>query len=125
MTGIGVSESIVAINSIRLLQAVLAGFLHAQWEGGNRGEMNSSRCVRTWHLFRDGLGFLLSGEGFATGLALFLLFSILVLNGCSRSPADPAAGAPPAPKVVPFPDVTLFTVEHPEQFPLATATEHP
>jgi cobalt-zinc-cadmium efflux system membrane fusion protein len=106
MTGILVSESIVAINSIRLLQAVLAGFLHAQREGGNRGEMNSSRCITTWHL-------------------LFFLSPLLVLNGCSRSAADPAAGAPPAPKVVPFPDVTLFSVEHPEQFPLATATEHP
>jgi membrane fusion protein, heavy metal efflux system len=119
------STSIVAINSIRLLQAVLAAFLHAQREGGNRGEMNSSRCVRTWHLFRDGLGFLLSGKGFATGLLLFFLSPLLVLNGCGRSAGDPAAGAPPAPKVVSFPDVTLFSVEHPEQFPLATATEHP
>src|SRR6202021_903283 len=38
--------------------------------------------------------------------------------------ADPGAGAPPTANVVPFPDVALFTVEHPEQFPLATATEH-
>jgi cobalt-zinc-cadmium efflux system membrane fusion protein len=87
--------------------------------------MNSSRCVRTWHLFRDGLGFLLLCKGIATGFLLFFLSSLLVLDGCSSSAADPAAGAPPAPKVVPFSDVTLFSVEHPEQFPLATATEHP
>jgi cobalt-zinc-cadmium efflux system membrane fusion protein len=87
--------------------------------------MNSSRCVRTWHLFRDGLGFLLLCKGIATGLLLFFLSSLLVLDGCSSSATDPAAGAPPAPKVVPFSDVTLFSVEHPEQFPLATATEHP
>jgi cobalt-zinc-cadmium efflux system membrane fusion protein len=49
---------------------------------------------------------------------------MLVAGGC-KSASDPAAGAPPEAKVVPFPDVTLFSVDHPEQFPLATATEHP
>ncbi len=60
---------------------------------------------------------------------LFLLVSIpsaLVATGCSRVQADDAAsGVPPAAKVVPFPDASLFSVERPEQFPLATATEHP
>ena len=32
---------------------------------------------------------------------------------------------PPEAKVVPAPDASLFTVDHPEQFPLAAATEHP
>ena len=39
--------------------------------------------------------------------------------------ADPSAGLPPAAKVVPFGDAALFTVDHPEQFPLVTATERP
>ena len=34
------------------------------------------------------------------------------------------AGDPPAAKVVPMVDLTLFTVDHPEQFPLSTAIEH-
>lgn len=50
---------------------------------------------------------------------------MLAVSGCGKVQADPQAGAPPPAKVVPFSDVTLFTVEHPEQFPLATATEHP
>jgi cobalt-zinc-cadmium efflux system membrane fusion protein len=55
---------------------------------------------------------------------------LLLLDGCGKvhaqSEADGAAtaGAPPATKIVPFGDASLFTVDHPEQFPLATATEH-
>jgi cobalt-zinc-cadmium efflux system membrane fusion protein len=49
--------------------------------------------------------------------------SLLILSGCGKaSAADQDAGAPPAAKVVPVPDASVFTVEHPEQFPLATAT---
>ena len=39
--------------------------------------------------------------------------------------ADEAAQAPPNPNVVPFADAALFSVDHPEQFPLAAATQHP
>jgi cobalt-zinc-cadmium efflux system membrane fusion protein len=49
----------------------------------------------------------------------------LVMDGCGKVQADPQAGAPPAAQVVPFSDVALFAVDHPEQFPLATATAHP
>ena len=63
------------------------------------------------------------GAAFALLLAGTVLF--LVLSGCSKVQADPQAGAPPAARVVLFGDVALFSVEHPEQFPLATATEHP
>ncbi len=87
--------------------------------------MNSSSCARPWRLFRDGLDFLVTSKGVITCLILFSSACLFSLNGCSSSAADPAAGAPPAPKIVSFPDVTLFSVEHPEQFPLATATEHP
>src|ERR1022692_5072794 len=51
--------------------------------------------------------------------------SLLSLAGCKKAEADAAQGAPPNPNVVPFADAALFTVNHPEQFPLATATEHP
>jgi membrane fusion protein, heavy metal efflux system len=62
-------------------------------------------------------------------LLLVSIASLLSLAGCSKVHAQTdwdstAAGAPPAPNVVPFPDAALFSVEHPEQFPLAAATEH-
>ncbi|MEI9971799.1 MAG: hypothetical protein WDO73_06930 [Ignavibacteriota bacterium] len=50
---------------------------------------------------------------------------MLTLAGCNTAHGDQAAEAPPAPNVVPAPDAALFTVDHPEQFPLATATQHP
>ena len=54
---------------------------------------------------------------------LITLISSLLLNSCTGAKADNtlAAGAPPAATVVPDVNVSLFAVEHPEQFPLATA----
>jgi len=51
--------------------------------------------------------------------------SLLILEGCGKVQADQAQEAPPTAKVVPFADASLFSVEHPEQFPLAAAAEHP
>ena len=61
------------------------------------------------------------------GLLLIAIPMLLVLNACGKvqAQADLAKEAPPAAKIVPDVDVTLFSVDHPEQFPLATATEHP
>ena len=62
----------------------------------------------------------------AIGVLLVSGLSVLTLAGCSNVHANPASEAPPMSlKVVPDVNVTLFSVEHPEQFPLATATEHP
>jgi cobalt-zinc-cadmium efflux system membrane fusion protein len=47
-----------------------------------------------------------------------------MLSGCNGR-VDAAAEAPPPANVVPGVDLTLFTVDHPEQFPLAAATAHP
>ena len=59
-------------------------------------------------------------------LCLVLIPAVLTVTGCSKLHADDAnAGAPPEPKVVPFPDASLFTVDKPEQFPLAAATGRP
>jgi cobalt-zinc-cadmium efflux system membrane fusion protein len=61
----------------------------------------------------------------AFGLLLFAIPSLLFLAGCGKVQADPAQGAPPDAKVVPIADAALFSVDHPEQFPLAAATQHP
>jgi len=55
-------------------------------------------------------------------LPLFLSLSLLAMSGCDAK-ADPSAEAPPAANLVLAADPSLFTVDHPEQFPLATATE--
>ena len=62
------------------------------------------------------------------GLKIGLLFIIsiplaLVFCGCSRAHGDPAAEAPPPADVVPGVDVSLLTVDHPEQYPVAAAVE--
>jgi membrane fusion protein, heavy metal efflux system len=49
---------------------------------------------------------------------------LLALVGCTAH-ADPAAEAPPPANIVPGADPGLFTVDHPEQFPLAAAVERP
>jgi len=60
------------------------------------------------------------------GILLFLtlLPLVLSLNGCSRR-QDEAAEAPPAAQVVAAPDASLLTVDHPEQYPLVSATARP
>ena len=50
--------------------------------------------------------------------------ALLLLAGCTVH-ADPAAEAPPPANIVPGADPALFTVDHPEQFPLAAAVERP
>jgi cobalt-zinc-cadmium efflux system membrane fusion protein len=67
----------------------------------------------------------MKNKGQAIGLLLVVISSLPVLSGCRKAVADPAQGAPPDAKVVPFADAALFSVDRPEQFPLAAATEHP
>src|SRR5208282_6729160 len=45
-------------------------------------------------------------------------------GGCGEGKGDPKAEAPPAAKVEQEQDVNVVKVEHPEQFPLFTATEY-
>jgi len=63
------------------------------------------------------------------GLILIAVPLLLALDGCGKVRAQDgdaaAAGAPPTANVVLFSDPALFSVDHPEQFPLATATSHP
>ena len=59
--------------------------------------------------------------GFRT-MALFVLG--LFLAGCGQSKGDPKAEAPPPVTVEHEQDLNIFQVDHPEQFPLATAVAH-
>jgi membrane fusion protein, heavy metal efflux system len=67
---------------------------------------------------------VIKNKALGAGLLALSLSSLLMLGGCSAH-ADPAAEAPPPTNIVPDVDLSLFTVEHPEQFPLATAAAHP
>jgi cobalt-zinc-cadmium efflux system membrane fusion protein len=55
-----------------------------------------------------------------------VLCSILTLGlaACNSGKADPSAEAPPKAVVEPDLDANNFKVDHPDQFPLATAVEH-
>lgn len=48
----------------------------------------------------------------------------LLLAGCGEGKGDPKAEAPPAARVEHEEDVNVVRVDHPEQFPLATAAAH-
>src|SRR5271169_371801 len=58
------------------------------------------------------------------GLLLASTFLSLLLGGCNGH-VDAAAEAPPPANIVPDVDLNLFTVDHPEQFPLVAASAHP
>jgi len=61
------------------------------------------------------------------GLILTMILGLplsLILVACNEGKADPNAEAPPKAVVEPDLDSNNFKVDHPEQFPLATAAEH-
>src|SRR5271169_6582282 len=66
---------------------------------------------------------LASTAGLLRFFFVLSLASLLALVGCTAH-ADPAAEAPPPANIVPGADPSLFTVDHPEQFPLAAAVQH-
>ena len=57
-----------------------------------------------------------------SAIATFVLTAFLF--GCGESKSDPKAEAPPQAKVEHEQDVNVVQVDHPEQFPLATATPY-
>src|SRR5260370_20359040 len=70
------------------------------------------------------IGVLMKSRSLKTGLLLVSMLLPLTFAGCNGH-VDAAAEAPPPANVVPGVDVSLFTVDRPEQFPLAAATAHP
>jgi cobalt-zinc-cadmium efflux system membrane fusion protein len=59
------------------------------------------------------------------GFLFIFISSLATLGGCSRVHGDDAAEAPPPANVVPGADISLLTVDHPEQYPLAAAVSRP
>jgi cobalt-zinc-cadmium efflux system membrane fusion protein len=59
------------------------------------------------------------------GPLLIAVPMLLSLGGCGKVHADPGAGSPPAANVILSKEPDLFSVDHPAQFPLATATARP
>ena len=62
----------------------------------------------------------------ATGFALLtmVLITSLAVNGCKSDKVNADAEAPPPTKVVSGVDVSFFAVEHPELYPIGTATAY-
>jgi membrane fusion protein, heavy metal efflux system len=59
------------------------------------------------------------------GLLAISLASLLALGGCGKGQGDVAAQeAPPPANIIPGVDVSDFSVEHPEQYPIVTATQY-
>jgi membrane fusion protein, heavy metal efflux system len=61
---------------------------------------------------------------FAAWAALAGLCLAVWSSGCGESKSDAKAEAPPPAQVETVQDASLVTVDHPEQYPLFTATEH-
>jgi cobalt-zinc-cadmium efflux system membrane fusion protein len=63
----------------------------------------------------------MKNKNLGVGLVLSSVVSLLALTGCGAVHGDPAHEAPPPAVVEKVPDVNLFGVVHPEQFPLVAA----
>jgi cobalt-zinc-cadmium efflux system membrane fusion protein len=59
------------------------------------------------------------------GILTASIATLLALCGCGKQQGNVAAQeAPPPQQIIPGVDVTLFSVEHPEQYPIVTATRY-
>src|SRR4030088_1887076 len=72
---------------------------------------------------RGGQGVLMKSRSLKIGLLLVSTLLPLTFVGCNGR-VDAAAEAPPPASVVPDVDVNLFSVDHPEQFPLTAAVAY-
>ncbi len=63
----------------------------------------------------------MKSKRFRMGVLFIFIASLAALGGCSRVHGDDAAEAPPPAQVIPGTDVSLLTVDRPEQYPLVAA----
>jgi cobalt-zinc-cadmium efflux system membrane fusion protein len=64
----------------------------------------------------------MKNKGLEVGLILISILALLPLGACRKANGDAAAEAPPPANVVSDLDLSLLTVDHPEQFPVTAAT---
>jgi cobalt-zinc-cadmium efflux system membrane fusion protein len=63
-------------------------------------------------------------EALSGVLSLLVLCASVTIGGCKGGHVDAAAEAPPPAKVVSGVDVSFFAIEHPERYPIETASEY-
>ena len=66
----------------------------------------------------------MKSKSFEVGLLLMVTALALTASGCKSDKVNADAEAPPPAKVVSGVDVSFFAVEHPERYPIETATEY-
>jgi membrane fusion protein, heavy metal efflux system len=66
----------------------------------------------------------MKNKALKSGLLLLALSASLTVIGCKSEKGDAKAEAPPPAKIVSGVDVTFFAVDHPERYPIATATQY-
>ena len=66
----------------------------------------------------------MKSKALGSGLLLMGMAGTLAISGCKSDKVDAAAEAPPPAKVVQDFDANLFSVDHPDNFPLAPVVEH-
>src|SRR5580698_1450516 len=66
----------------------------------------------------------MKGKAMKLAIVPMALFATLFLTGCKNDKVSAADEAPPSAKVISGVDVSFFAVEHPERYPIATATEY-
>src|ERR1700678_3573576 len=59
-----------------------------------------------------------------SGLILMAMVAAVATSGCKTEKVNADAEAPPAAKVISGVDTSFFAVEHPERYPIVTATEY-
>ena len=70
------------------------------------------------------MNLLTKNKGLKIGLFLIFIPGLLLLGGCNSAHGNAAAEAPPPATIVPDVDVSLFSVDHPQQFSLAAAAAY-
>jgi membrane fusion protein, heavy metal efflux system len=71
-----------------------------------------------------GAGIIMKSKAMGFALLPMVLIATLVINGCKSDKVNADAEAPPPAKVISGVDVSFFAVEHPELYPIVTATEY-
>ena len=71
-----------------------------------------------------GTGIIMKSKAMGFALLPMVLIATLIINGCKSDKDVVAAEAPPAAKVISGVDVSFFAVEHPERYPIVTATAY-